>query len=187
MYVGGGLGVVTQFRVGSEQNGFCYSLLPQNPRLYKCDRSTTPGEPANYRLYMFNTNGAWYAIEGPVECGDDNGSPTVQDLWAHGIFKWKCRHTAIREGKHHWLKCNAITKEEEPGTDVYLRTTVISFHPGPYPGLDDHELIDQNGPNSDTEDESKGKGKGKSRGGSSWGSSWGGGSSGGWGGKGGKY
>ena len=59
MYVGGGRGVVTQFRVGSEQNGFCYNLLPDNPRLYMCDRSTTPGDPEHYRLWMFNTNGAW--------------------------------------------------------------------------------------------------------------------------------
>ena len=184
MSVGGG--IVTQFRVGSEQNGFRYSLLPENPRLYKCDRQTTPGDPANYRLYMFNTNGAWYAVEGPERC-EDGGHPTVQDLWNFGIFQWKCRHTAIREGKHHWLKCNSITKEEEPGTDVYLRTTVISYHSGPYPGLRDDELVDQNAPNSDTEDESNGKGKGKSRGGSSWGSSWGGGSSGGWGGKGSRY
>ena len=177
MSVGGGPGAVIQFRVGSEQNGFIYNMLPENPRLYKCDRSTTPGEPPNYRLYMFRNGGAWYAIEGPERLSDGT-HPTEHDLWTRGNFQWMCRHTVIRDGRHHWLKYDPRTKEVDPWNDANLRTTVITHVPGPYPGLQPDELVDQSGPNSDTEDESKGKGKGKGRGGSSWG---------GRGGKGGKY
>ena len=84
------------------------------------------------------------------------------------------------------MKFDPATKEVVPGQDAYLRTTVLTHVPGPYPGLHAHELVDHMAPNSDTEDESKGKGKGRGRH-NSGGWSSGGWSSGGKGGKSGKY
>jgi len=183
MSVGGGPGAVTRFRIGGEHHGFVYNVLPENPRLYKCDRSNTePADPPNYRLYMFQNGGGWYAIEGPERL-PEGGHPSEHDLWMRGNWRWMCRHTAIRDGIHHWMKFDPTTKEVEPGQDVYLRTTVLTHVPGPYPGLQANELVDHMAPNSDTEDESKGKGKGKGKG--RYNSS--GYSSGGKGGKGGKY
>lgn len=162
MPVSGGPGVVSQFRVGGEQHGFVYNMVPENPRMYKCDRSTEPGDPPNYRLYMFHHGGAWYAIEGPERLPDGT-HPSANELWTRGVWRWMCRHTAVREGIHHWLKYDPRTKDLEPGQDAYLRTTVITHVPGPYAGFQDHELVDHMAPNSDTEDENKGKGKGRGR------------------------
>ena len=187
-----GPGAVTRFRIGGEQHGFVYNILPENPQMYRCDRSTVPGEPPHHRLYMFSWGGTWYAIEGP-----EQPNPSVSELWHRGIWRWMCRHTAIRAGVHHWIKFDPATKDVEPGQDAYLRTIVLTHLPGEYPGLAANELVDHMAPNSDTEDESKGKGKGKGKGqskgaynsgsGSSGNGGW---SSGGWargGGKGGKY
>jgi hypothetical protein len=180
MAAGSGPGAVLKFRIGGEQHGFVYSSLPENAQLYQCERSTEP-EPPGYRLYLFRNGGAWYAIEGPGRLPDGT-HPTEHDLWNRGIWRWMCRHTVTRNGMHHWMKLDQRTKEVEAGQDAYLRTTVITHVPGPYPGFQDSDLVDQMAPNSDTEDERKGKGKGR------YGGGW---SSGGWssgkGGKGGKY
>jgi len=103
-----------QFRIGGEQHGFVYNMLPENPRLYKCDRSTKPDEPPNYHLYMFKNGGAWWAIEGPERLPDGT-HPSEHELWTRGIFRWMCRHTAIRDGRHHWMKYNPRTNAVEPG------------------------------------------------------------------------
>jgi hypothetical protein len=160
-----GPGLVTQFRIGAEQDGFLYSLAPEDPRLYQCSRNLGGSDSAShFVLYIYGYGPCWYAIEGPYITADGS-LPTGDALMERGTYRYVCYHTAVRDGVHRWYVYNPASRRVLVGQYRYFRTTVLSHTCalGPFVrDLQAHELVDHADPISDTDDDGKGSGGGNS-------------------------